>query len=82
MNAPARKTRAGDQFRGMNELSIWLKTGWWVYWHGTPKAPSIILNMPLKIILTGIEHGVIRRCLHARRTTASGYPVPYLPEEF
>lgn len=78
---PERKTRAGDIFRGMAELDHWLRAGWWVYWNGKPKAPSILMNMPLKSVSFGVERGIVGRCLHSRQTTASGHPTPYRPEE-
>jgi hypothetical protein len=53
----------GEPFSTLGELRAWLESGGWVYWHGRPKHPSIIISLQFRCILSGLRHGIFYRAM-------------------
>jgi hypothetical protein len=54
-----RKYRKGEQIKSIIDLIMRLGAGDWVYLHGQPKHPSILMNMSLNTLIGFCRYGAV-----------------------
>jgi len=52
-----------DVIKNITEFDSWTYSGGWVYWHGKPKHPSILISQQYRTLIGLIKHNMLRKAI-------------------